>query len=192
MANRDEQTVQRLISLCVTYQDHLRKLVLKAADEEFDHDVSNPEADAASLDNMQYDIDTQSASGGLVIPKAIETIRAKSFANWSENDVIVYKEHLVEQLLSKLTDDTGDRLNMVHTFLRLPLPNSNVTNQDVLAIRRNDSMAKVFLEGVLNVLTLGIYSKVSKGTFRFWQTHGEALGKQVQDEIRETQANSRS
>jgi hypothetical protein len=52
-------------------------------------------------------------------------------------------------------------------------------NKDVLKERRDSNKGVQFLENVLHVLSLGIYSKFTKGTFKFWQAHGEAFDENV-------------
>lgn len=58
-----------------------------------------------------------------------------------------------------------------------------VENKNTLKEHRESSR---FLETVLNMLSLGIYSKLSKGTFAFWKSHGEALVDKVEDENKQT------
>jgi hypothetical protein len=45
----------------------------------------------------------------------------------------------------------------------------------------SDSAGIQFLKNVLHILSLGIYSKATKGTFAFWKTHGEAFSDKAEE-----------
>lgn len=48
------------------------------------------------------------------------------------------------------------------------------TNREHLTEHRDKGFTR-FLSNVLHILSLGLYSKYSKGTFKFWQSHGESF-----------------
>jgi VPS inhibitor protein E len=48
-------------------------------------------------------------------------------------------------------------------------------NKKLLSDRRDSNWGAWFLEQVFHVLTFGVYSKLTKGTFQFWKSHGEAF-----------------
>lgn len=52
-------------------------------------------------------------------------------------------------------------------------------NKAILTSHRDSSIGEKFLEAVFHILTLGIYSKIDKGTFAFWKSHGEILVEDV-------------
>ncbi|MFT4058593.1 MAG: hypothetical protein QM652_03495 [Legionella sp.] len=56
----------------------------------------------------------------------------------------------------------------------------NMTPAELLTIQRS-SIGIKFLENVLHVLTLGCYSRITKGTFVFWKTHGELTVDAIQE-----------
>jgi hypothetical protein len=74
--------------------------------------------------------------------------------------------------------DLNNRYASINGSLASPL--------EVLKHQRSPSATK-FLENIMNLLTLGIYSKVSKGTFAFWKSHGEAAGEQINNLVEEAQ-----
>jgi hypothetical protein len=51
-----------------------------------------------------------------------------------------------------------------------------LTNKSILKQHRSGLL---FLERILHVLSLGIYSKATKGTFQFWKSHGNVLANKM-------------
>jgi VPS inhibitor protein E len=47
-------------------------------------------------------------------------------------------------------------------------------NKKILTDHRSSSGAR-FFQDILNILSLGLYSKYTKGTFAFWKSRGEVL-----------------
>jgi hypothetical protein len=106
----------------------------------------------------------------------------------------LYKYQIVTDMMTILNSDTNDATQKISAITNLldedyktarvyeKSPGVYKSKKDILEDRRYDTMGAKFLENVLHVLTLGLYSKYSKGTFKFWKTHGQA----VVDEITET------
>ncbi|WP_131792998.1 hypothetical protein [Legionella birminghamensis] len=109
-----------------------------------------------------------------------------------------YKNHLQRSTTKDPSNLANQKYDIVSKMLNslsdpaVPDPQAKISNMEahlteqnkgILQTRRNSSIDQIFLEGLFNVLTLGIYSKISKGTFAFWKTHGEVVVEDI-DEIK--------
>lgn len=96
--------------------------------------------------------------------------------NPSPHDALTYQQalrkyQLVQQMIDTLMDIRFDSAQRIKNMSALLSP----ANQDCLKGHRNASFGARFLEAILHIITLGIYSKVSKDSFAFWKSHGEVL-----------------
>lgn len=78
------------------------------------------------------------------------------------------KLHIVNQLIGALENTNVNKITRIHDMKEV----LTVENRATLNKHRDSSR---FLETVLNILSIGLYSKFSKGTFAFWKSHGEAM-----------------
>ena len=76
--------------------------------------------------------------------------------------------------LSKPNEDAPTRIDKMEKLL-------TAENKNLLKDHRSGT---TFLENVLHVLSLGFYSKATKGTFAFWKSHGEVLTDNIEKEIK--------
>jgi VPS inhibitor protein E len=88
------------------------------------------------------------------------------------------KLDIVNEMLSALQN------NAVSKATRIRNMSAVLTEENKTTLKQHRQSSK-FLETILNVLSLGIYSKISKGTFAFWKSHGEVLTNRVEEENNE-------
>ncbi len=118
--------------------------------------------------------------------KAQETKTLTQLITLCEN----YKKHLHKPLHHNYSDLVNKKLIIVDSMLNAlkssTVPDSKIRiknleailtkeNKSILSCRRDSSEGAKFLEGILNILIICVYSKISKGTFAFWKSHGEAV-----------------
>ncbi len=92
------------------------------------------------------------------------------------------KYNIVQEMMDKLKDvkfDSAQRIKNMSDLL-------STENKQCLQGHRNSSFGARFLENLLHIITLGIYSKASKNSFAFWKSHGEVFCDTI-----ETQNNSK-
>ena len=100
-----------------------------------------------------------------------------------ENNLTGKKYAIVTEMLKHLEAEDGNdtvKINNMGAVL-------TDSNKAILKAHRNPQGVK-FLETILHVLTFGLYSKLSKGTFEFWKSHGDALV----DKLEENKNNTRN
>ncbi|KTD59142.1 hypothetical protein [Legionella shakespearei] len=88
------------------------------------------------------------------------------------------KYQIVNQMLDKLNDKTLESADRIKKMSEVLTPQ----NRETLKNRRDSSAGARFLENILHVLTLTLYSVFSKGTASFWKSHGEALTDNIDKE----------
>lgn len=93
-----------------------------------------------------------------------------------EDCLAIKKFKLVQQMINKLKEDKVDYSRRINNMMKILTPE----NKKCLEGHRNSSVGGRFLENIFHIITLGIYSKLSKGSFSFWKTHGEVLCEQVE------------
>jgi VPS inhibitor protein E len=81
------------------------------------------------------------------------------------------KYQIVNQMLDRLSDKVSNSDVRIKNMTDVLTPQ----NRETLKSRRDSSAGARFLENILHVLTLTLYSLFSKGTASFWKSHGEVL-----------------
>ncbi|WP_131783464.1 hypothetical protein [Legionella gresilensis] len=76
------------------------------------------------------------------------------------------KYKIVAEMLKTLNNDSDENTKI--TSFKSVLTQENI---QTLSKRRGSSLGN-FLENVFQALSLGVYSRFSKGTFQFWKSHG--------------------
>ncbi len=113
-----------------------------------------------------------------------------------------YKKHLDKAASTRKPDETikaklGVVTSMIETLKstsyatdELKLRNVKVflmatDNKDTLKHRRDSSRSARFFESVMHVLSGGAISKSTKGTFKFWKSHGESLADKAEKVLKD-------
>ncbi|USQ15316.1 hypothetical protein J2N86_15250 (plasmid) [Legionella lytica] len=109
-----------------------------------------------------------------------------------------YSDHLTP--LAIKDSRAQDKLTLVTKMLShlqqplVPIASQRIRNMSalltpeakaVLSEQRSGAGMR-FLETVLHILTVGLYSKYTKNTFAFWKSHGEVLGDNIAHLTRDT------
>lgn len=87
---------------------------------------------------------------------------------------LIEKYIIVHQLHSPLSEDNVDDQQKIKKFQEV----LTEEYKETLKTHRT-SKGILFLENVLHVLSAGLYSKLTKGTFQFWKSKGESFSEQV-------------
>lgn len=82
------------------------------------------------------------------------------------------KKAIIDNLID-LLDSSGYTSEVKFTSFKTKV--SDVKYATKLKPRRDASENSKYLEYLFHIITLGFYSKYTKGTFAFWKSHGEAL-----------------
>jgi hypothetical protein len=109
-----------------------------------------------------------------------------------------YKKHLAESgqsaqqkivIVNKMIavmDDKNifyqDKLNEITKILNESVV-PGITNKAILSDHR-DPIGLRILANIGHVLTLGIVSKLTKGTFAFWKAHGEVVAEEIEEAVK--------
>ncbi len=100
--------------------------------------------------------------------------------NPEEKSIAYNKLAVVNSLRNALIEEdvSGAKTNVerLKAFTRLLTPE----NKKIISAHR-DSAGIRFLAKVAHILTFGIISKLTKGTFAFWKSHGEAFSEQAEE-----------
>lgn len=155
--------VQALQTLCEDYKKHLEQTLIQ-----YIQDL--PEEALTIFTNKGGSINTAAM---------INPSNAKHLAQCDVTlPLLVEKYRIVNSMMDKLIDPTvHSNEQKLHNF------KSEMTDETkrVLSSRRDMNRGFQFLENIFHTLTLGIYSKLTKGTFQFWKSHGEALTDKLED-----------
>lgn len=87
-----------------------------------------------------------------------------------------HKLEIVDELLAVLEKDESLSYNSRIEQFKEVLSDEKIAT---LKERRDSSLGALFVEQLLNILSLGLYSAISKGDFRFWKSHGHVFNNQV-------------
>lgn len=87
------------------------------------------------------------------------------------------KKIIVENLKEKLSLKNSSQSKAIEDF------NGYLTENKHILQKHRDSNCTRFFAGVLHALSVGIFSKLTKGTFAFWKSHGESFCDEIQHEI---------
>ncbi|HAU1296599.1 Dot/Icm T4SS effector VipE [Legionella pneumophila] len=94
------------------------------------------------------------------------------------NNLVNKKHAIVTNMLAALTDSTApNSTTKIKNMEQILTEENKATLQD----RRDSFSGARFLESILHIISLGIYSKLTKGTFKFWKSHGEALSDNIEE-----------
>lgn len=96
------------------------------------------------------------------------------------------KYQITNQMLAKLNDKTMESTDRIKKMDEVLTPQ----NRETLKDRRDSSAGARFLENVLHILTLTLYSVFSKGTASFWKSHGEVLTDNIDKENKADNSNT--
>lgn len=88
---------------------------------------------------------------------------------------------VVKQMQAVFTDDGNDK-DKLERFQAL-LTEENI---NTLTPQRNNSIFARFKESLMHIVTVGLVSKATKGTFTFWKSHGQAAVDQMKDIVDKT------
>lgn len=87
------------------------------------------------------------------------------------------KKYQIVKTLNEALNTTGisdqQKLSKFKTILT-SCDKQYKTNREYLTEHRDKGFTR-FLCNALHILSLGLYSRYSKGTFKFWQSHGESF-----------------
>ena len=98
-------------------------------------------------------------------------------------ELVKKKLEIVGEMLTKLKDESKDAPTRIEEMKEV----LTETNRDILNNRRDSSSGVKFLENIVHIVTLGLYSKATKGTFAFWKSHGEAVVDTVDEKTKDSQ-----
>lgn len=191
MANHS--TVGQLVLLCANYKSHLEESISNFA-LEMPENVVESYLQADEFGEKKIDVKrviVQANSGHSLYWGSKELMnkyyvlenRPHSVNFHPELHLAIQKHNIVTSMLSKLTDKkvNSDEQHIVDMMAVLT-PKA----REILKERSDSSNGARFLESIFHVITLGIYSKLTKGTFAFWKSHGEALTDNVEERVLES------
>lgn len=179
-----EYKLSLLISTCETYQRHLEMAINRLV-----HDMPKDVVETYQVNNKlnipalvhQMGTGFNLYQHGNVSDK-YRWEEQHSSEKHPELTTALKKYRIVDNMRKQLTDEkTADPGQRIENMTKVLTPK----NQEILKSRRDSSSGMKFLEKVFNILTLGVYSKISKGTFAFWKSHGEAFAQKVSDSSEE-------
>ncbi|RUQ99550.1 hypothetical protein [Legionella septentrionalis] len=193
-----ERKVELLKLACQDYKAHLEASIEKLA-KELPEDVLAAYEEKKEKEQKKYPSLTTALLGGpfsngLSIYWA-DTSTTEKYGITGEdvNAAVVQEKHpalyeglrkyrIVTEMEQALNSSKGaeEKINDM-LALRSKRYGSGETYADILKKHRGLPAEDRFLETILNIVTLGIYSKVTKGTFAFWKSHGQAMLEQVQE-----------
>ncbi|CAM2948943.1 hypothetical protein [Legionella worsleiensis] len=162
-----------LTKKCSEYQNHIKQSILKLA-------LQIPEKFIKECYHMDGSLDIDKLIN--INDSGIECSSSGTLSNQltHEFSLALNKYKIVNAMNNHLNDNTvnsiADRINNMQSVL-------SEENKNILKNRRDSSNGIKFLEYIFHILTLGIYSKASKGTFAFWKAHGESLTNCVEEKI---------
>ncbi|WP_305884781.1 hypothetical protein [Legionella sp. 27cVA30] len=186
-----ERKVELLKSACDDYKAHLEASIEKLAKE-------LPEDVLAAYKQPSTSLTAALLKGPFSNGHSIywaDTPTTKKYGITGEdvNAAVVQEKHpalyeglrkyrIVTEMEQALNSSKGaeEKINDM-LALRSKRYGSGETYADILKKHRGLPAEDRFLETILNIVTLGIYSKVTKGTFAFWKSHGQAMLEQVQE-----------
>ncbi|MBN9227825.1 MULTISPECIES: hypothetical protein [Legionella] len=175
--------IERLNILCDKYKRHLEEALISYV-KDMPKDVINYYTNKEGNIDINKIIEQANTGRSLYWPANVQKYQwtTPSWQLHPELYLVLNKYKIVNQMKDALNNPS-----VPDEDLRIKACTNVLTekNKDTLRERRDSNKGVQFLENVLHVLSLGIYSKVTKGTFKFWQSHGEALSENIEEVSKE-------
>lgn len=114
----------------------------------------------------------------LIKIKALCDAYQKHLGNSNTDVDIMNKRWVVSSMKDVLNTEESSSTKIEKLRKILAHPDNKKT-----LIAHRSSVATRFVQVILNILSLGFYSNITKGTFAFWKSHGEVLADNIDENI---------
>lgn len=152
-------TEEELIKLCTDYQRHLEKSITRLT-WKMPREIVNDYLTMGQV-NINKLINQKNSGLSFYIRHPKHQINVHSSQIHPQLYDALNKYEVVQKMLHELkTGDQNTRIERMHMCLTLD-------NKAILVKRRDSSKGSQFLEKVMHLLTLGVYSALTKNTFPF-------------------------
>lgn len=167
-----KDTINALINLNDVYLAHLNDAIVRLC-KEMPSDVQDQYKDGEQIVVSQL-LDQMGTGLSLYWKNNMHKYQWEEHSSTKhpQLNLALSKYKLVQEMSALLTasGDATDEQRLAQFREKL-----TPENKSLLGDRRDSNWGLWFLEQIMHVLTLGVYSKVTKGTFQFWKSHGESF-----------------
>ncbi|WP_028388675.1 hypothetical protein [Legionella fairfieldensis] len=144
-----KEKIKRLLIVCQNYYNHLDKKTISQG-----WDI---------LHTVMLDLGKD------------ELKKGKKLTSFSKVELSEFKQSIVITLMDILHSSKNDDTKIIYVdlFLRTKSKEYGYMTPASILATHHSSVGMRFLESIFHILTLGVYSQITKGTFAFWRTDGE-------------------